>query len=241
MQFRAEKQLSHGLSYLLAYTTGKRIDDTSPVNAGWGALGSSFQNFNNLRLERSLSTRDVAQRLSLAFQYELPFGAGKALGAGLPRPVSKLVSGWQAMGITTLQSGSPLALTTSVNNTNSFGGGSRPNSTGRSAKLEGPIRERLDRFFDVSAFTLPAQFAFGNVSHTLPDVREPGLVNQDFSLVKDTKINERYSIQFRAEAFNFLNNVSFGRPGTAIGSPGAGVIATAGDARILQFALKLMY
>ena len=145
------------------------------------------------------------------------------------------------VGITTVQGGFPLGLTTSVNNTNSYGGGSRPNSTGQSANLTTPVESRLNQYFNVSAFTLPAAYTFGNLAYTLPDVRGPGIVNFDFSLLKDTAITERMKLQFRAEAFNVLNNVNFGLPGTAIGSPAAGVISTAGDARILQMALKLIF
>ena len=51
--------------------------------------------------------------------------------------------------------------------------------------------------FDTGAFTLPDAFTFGNVSRTLPDVRGPGLVNFDLSLIKNTRIRERINLQFR--------------------------------------------
>jgi hypothetical protein len=100
---------------------------------------------------------------------------------------------------------------------------------------------RLNRYFDTSAFSLPGPFTFGNVSRTLPDVRAPGQVNFDFAMLKNTKITERVSAQFRVEAFNALNNTNFGAPGQSIGSPAAGVISSAGPARIVQLALKLYY
>ena len=43
-------------------------------------------------------------------------------------------------------------------------------------------------------------------------MRTPGTVNWDLSLMKNTKITERVNLQFRAEAFNFLNHVNLGAP-----------------------------
>jgi len=80
---------------------------------------------------------DQSKRLVLSANWELPFGKGKPLLGSAPRVLDYAVSGWQVNIIATIQSGFPLGLTTSVNQTNSFGGGSRPNSSGRSAQLDG--------------------------------------------------------------------------------------------------------
>ncbi len=130
---------------------------------------------------------------------------------------------------------------TSANNTNSYGGGSRPNSTGVSAELSGPVVDRLNRYFDVSAFTQPDLFTFGNVSRTLPDVRGPAMVNFDLSVIKNIPMTERIKAQLRGEAFNAFNNVNFGLPDTAFGSPAFGQITTAGGARIIQIGLKINF
>ncbi len=229
LQARVEKRFSRGLSFLAAYTGSKLIDDGSNGVLAFFGQSPAFQNHNNRKLERSISAQEISQRFSIAANYELPVWRGKAAG------------GWQLNVITTAQRGIPLAVTSSVNNTNSFGGGSRPNSTGRSAKLSGPVNDRLNRYFDTGAFTLPDPYTFGNVSRILPDVRGPGLVNFDLSLIKNTRIRERFNIQFRAEAFNAFNQVHFGMPGTSIGSPAAGIINSAGDARIVQIALKTSF
>jgi len=71
----------------------------------------------------------------------------------------------------------------------------------------------------------------------------------DVSLIKNTKIKERLTLQFRAEAFNMLNHVNLGYPDTGF-SPGAnglnesgsfGVITSARNARSIQLALKLNF
>ena len=83
----------------------------------------------------------------------------------------------------------------------------------------------------------------------LPDVRAPGDVNWDLSLVKATQIKERLQLQFRAEAFNFLNHVNLGIPNaTFVAGPDGknssgsfGVITTARDPRQIQLGLKLRF
>ena len=52
-----------------------------------------------------------------------------------------------------LVSGFPIGVATAINQTNSFGGGSRPNNYGKRAKLDGPVQERLSRWFDTSVFS----------------------------------------------------------------------------------------
>lgn len=159
----------------------------------------------------------------------------------MPGWADKLFGGWQINWISVWQTGIPLALTTAVNNTNSYAGVSRPNSVGRSAKLEGPVRDRLDRFFDTEAFTIPEPFTFGNVSRTLPDVRGPNRANVDLSLVKNILFQERFRLQFRAEAFNAFNIVNFWNPGTVVGAANYGRITGADGGRVIQFALKLYF
>jgi hypothetical protein len=242
LEIRAEKRYSHGVNFLASYTLAKQIDDGAPgARIAWIGDVPNFQNNNDRRSERSVNSQMAAQRLSIAAGWELPFGKGKLLASGISPLTDKVIGGWQINWIGSFQGGIPLVMSTAVNNTNSYGGGSRPNSTGKSANLSGPIRDRLDRYFDTSAFTQPDPFTFGNVSRTLPDVRGPGSVNSDISLLKNIPLTERFRVQFRAEAFNIFNNVNFGNPGTSVGGANYGVITSAGGARVIQLALKFYY
>jgi hypothetical protein len=242
LEIRADKRLSHGVNFLVSYTFAKMIDDGSPGGRiSWIGDSPSFQNNNNRRAERSVNSQISPQRLSIAAGWELPFGRGKALASGVSPLADRFIGGWQINTVSSLQSGIPLALTCGVNNTNSYGGACRPNSTGRSARLSGPVDERLNRFFDTSAFTQPAPFTFGNVARTLPDVRGPGSVNVALSMFKNIPVNERLRLQFRVEAFNAFNTVNFGQPGTGLGGAAFGVISSAGAARIVQLALKISF
>lgn len=248
-QLKAEKRFSSGQTLLVAYTASKLINDGGESITGWLDQGSAgFQNYYNLKGERSLSSYDVPQRLVVSYVLDLPVGTGKRYLAGVHGPVGKLVSGWGVDGMTTYQSGWPLGMTTLNNLT--FSGGSRPNyvpsapGCASSAALSGSAESRLNEWFNVGCFAQPPAFTFGNVSRTEPNVRSDSLTNFDFALYKTTSFGagERYGVQFRAEFFNLFNTPQFGNPNTTIGYVGAGVVSSqANNPRLIQFALKFMF
>jgi hypothetical protein len=81
----------------------------------------------------------------------------------------------------------------------------------------------------------------------------PGLVNLDFSLVKNNyvkKISDAFNVQFRAEFFNILNRANFAPPldnrnifdaSGALTSNGGLITATQTPSRQIQFALKVIW
>ena len=243
MLVRFEHRMSKGLSLMAAYTLAKTIDDMIPsVNGfpGESFSGAPPQNFYNLRGERALSSWDTPQTLVLSYVYELPFGPGKpfASGGGL---TGLLVGGWQINGNTTFQSGYPLQVN-GGNGSGTFAGTQRPNWNGVNPTLEGPVTDRLLRYFDTSAFSFNAPFTFGNTPRIMPNLRSPGILNFDLSVFKNTRVNDRMQVQFRAEAFNAFNRVQFGVPNTSINSTAFGVITSQQNSpRNLQLALRLMF
>ena len=54
-------------------------------------------------------------------------------------------------------------------------------------------------------------------------------------------VREGQNIELRAEAFNLPNLVNLDRPEGSLTSPLFGKVTTAGDPRILQFALKYVF
>lgn len=240
-----EKRLSRGFAILGSYTFAKLISDSAvvPVNFGSVEVGSASGYQNGLydrRAERSVDPTDVANRLVISGIYELPFGRGRAIGInnGFANAV---FGGWQVNVIGTMQGGLPLV----VRGANNFLA-NRPNSTGTSAKLDNRTAER---WFDTTQFVNPPNFTFGNVGRALPDVRSPGVVNFDLSLIKDTNLTESLRAQFRAEAFNFMNHTNLGSPNVTF-TPGPdgrnqnatfGTITSSRDPRIIQFGLRLVF
>jgi hypothetical protein len=237
--FSAEKRMARGFTMLFSYTGGKIISDSlaTPVNFGPIEQASivGWQNGKyNRRAERSIDPTDVSQRATISLLYELPFGRGQ-------QGWNRLIGGWQVNTIGIMQTGIPLVVR-GANNQRA----DRPDSTGVAAKLDNPTAQK---WFDTTQFVNPAPFTFGNVGKTIPNVRAPGTVNWDLSLIKNTRITERLNVQLRAESFNFLNQVNLGIPNTTF-SPGPdgrnqsgafGVITSARDARTIQVALKLYF
>src|SRR5205807_3231685 len=137
------------------------------------------------------------------------------------------------------QTGFPVSVTTQNTCTNCGNNVLRPNNNGQSANLSGPISARLAKYFDTSVFSQPTAFTFGNTARTLPDVRGPGQQNIDLSVFKNFNPLERMTVQFRAEAFNLLNQVVFGMPSGALSNNAFGSITGQANAsRSVQFGLK---
>jgi hypothetical protein len=115
----------------------------------------------------------------------------------------------------------------------------RPNNTGGSAKLDS---RSIDKWFNTSVFGQPANYTFGNVARSLPDVRGPGVGNLDFSLFKSVKLGESMFIQFRTEVFNVANTPEFGDPDSNLQSGTFGrVLSQRNTPRQIQFGLKIVF
>lgn len=240
MTLLLEKRFSRNFNVRAAYTNSKLIDESSGRVFGVTAFIPPVQNAYNLKAERSLSEGDVAQRLVISHTVNLPFGRKERWLGNTSAITDAVLGGWSLNGALTIHSGYPLALT-SIGNSGIFNAVLRPNSAGRSAKLDTEIQSRLAKYFDTTAFTVPAAFSLGNVSRTLPDVRGPGRFNYDLNLSKRFVIKEPLALQFRADAFNLTNTPYFGAPGPQLGSTNFGVIATSSGERQFQFALKLIF
>jgi hypothetical protein len=231
----------------VAYTVSKGIGNTES-RSDWlegGAQNASmrFLNNNNRALDRSLNLFDNPQRLVVSYSIDLPFGAGQRFLNKLG-PAGRLISGWQLSGVYTAQSGTPIGLDAVNNLTGTFGGGSRPNNNGATARLTGTPQDRLLRWFDTSVFSQPPPFTYGTTGRTLPDTRHDGINNIDFGLFKNNTFGAdgRFNVQLRAELFNAANHVRFGYAGLSFGSPQFGVISSQGNSpRNIQMALKFIF
>jgi Carboxypeptidase regulatory-like domain len=247
LQIKLEKRFGAGGTLLAAYTWSKLISNTDGVTS-WleGDTGgiAGVQDWNNLRAERSLSSDDIPQRLVISYALDLPFGHGKRYLQNAHGFAGKVVSGWGIDGVTTFQSGFPLKFGTSLNLTNSFGGGSRPNVSCSGTGVSGSATARLNEWFDTTCFSQPAAFTFGDEARVDPRLRQQGINNFDFALYKNTMFGptEHLGLQFRAEFFNIFNRPEFGPPGTTVGTPQFGVVSSqVNNPRLVQLAMKFLF
>jgi hypothetical protein len=223
LQAKFQQRLTSGLAVLSAYTYGKSIDDGSGFFASTGDPNLP-QNSYDIRAERGRSNFDVRHRATFSYSYNLPFGL-------------------QTHGFLAFQTGRPftVALLPDLDNSNTgrsvlgFGANDRPNVT-RDPKVDNPTEQR---WFDTSAFAIPARGNFGNAGRNI--VEGPGFSTVNLSLFKNTNLTERTTLQIRAEAFNLFNRANYNLPDNFVGSPSFGAILSAGNPRRVQLGLKLLF
>ena len=231
---KVQQRLSHGLSYLVAYTRSKLTDDASSVFDA-SILTGPIANYPvadsfNRKLERDYSTGDIPHVFATSATWDLPSG-----GPAVLRPI---VSGWSLTGILTLQSGMPMAITQSTNN-NAFAGFGvqRPNLVGDPTL---PSDERtVTRWFNTGAFATAPQFTIGTASRN--PVRGPSYRNLDLALIRRVQLQAARALELRAEVFNVTNTPYFGAPNGTFGSAAFGTMTTAADPRVVQLAVKFLF
>ena len=242
------------LTFRGAYTFARNIDDGDSLNQTTaGNAPGLASNPLDLALDKGLATFDVRHVGVINVIYALPFGQGQAYANDLTGWRGKLLSGWSISSIFTAQSGFPITPQLSYNPSNN--GDSRnpvrpfvnPNFTG-SVILGTPTQ-----WFNPAAFIAPPSTGgfYGNSGrYTLTG---PGLATWDFSVLKDTRIGERFTVQFRAELFNLLNRANFNTPNlitftpptaanpTGVSGTAGAITSTSTTSRQVQFGLKLLW
>jgi hypothetical protein len=219
-------------SFLIGYTFSKSLDNSS-------GLQDSTNPFN-FKASRSLSDFDVTHIFVASYDVRLPF---EKLPGGDKGLANKVAGGWSLSGITTFATGLPVTLTT---------GGSDLSLTGAAVPFEEPqvvkagkILNNTDprsgqAYFDTTLLAPPALGQVGNANRRF--FHGPGINNWDMALLKDTKITESKSLEFRFEAFNIFNHAQFGNPDGNVTSSTFGFVSgTSQDARVLQAALKFHF
>ncbi len=184
----------------------------------------------------------------------MPVGKGKRfLNKG--GVVNQIVGGWNASGILTIQSGAALDTSSwDAAGVAILPSSNRLNCHGVSPYVANPNPNSYLNMADFSnAVAIPGSYAsFGDCGRN--NLMGPRTTNLDFSLLKDFRISERQTLQFRTEMFNAANHPEFSPPsaswGTQSATPNAsfGLIRSSGTAlgtvttmREIQFALKYIF
>jgi hypothetical protein len=118
---------------------------------------------------------------------------------------------------------------------------------GVSAKEPGGPQIKFDGtgiYFNKAAFAETPTYSFGTAPRYLPNVNAPTAWDLDTMLEKNTRLSERYTLGFRAEMFNALNNVTFSGPTTSFTSSTFGEESTLSQSntpRNVQLSLRLSF
>lgn len=225
---------SKHLNVLAGYTFSKSEDQSSNVGEEVNPLNPS--------LSKALSAFDVEHNFVVSYSYQLPLEI-------LFHSTNRWTEGWEISGITHFSTGLPVTLInygdnslfgSEPNGINNFGV-DEPDYTGAPLELN-PNPRNGRAYFNTAAFT---QNALG----TPGDARRrfffgPGMDNYDIALLKNIRLTESKSLQFRLEGFNVFNHAQFFGPLAVdgnIASPTFGQVVSAAAPRLVQLGAKFFF
>jgi hypothetical protein len=219
-------------TFLVGYTFSKCRDDASELIEGINPF--------NPKSSMALCAFDVTHNFVASYEIQLPFDRAFHATSGW---AGRLASGWAISGVTTFATGLPVSLSETDDN-------SLTGTANTSAPIDlpdlapGPIYvNRNPRsgqpYFNVNLFSAEALGTIGNAPRRF--FHGPGLNDWDMALLKNTKITESKTLEFRFEAFNTWNHAQFENPSGAFGSASFGFSTTARDPRIMQAALRFVF
>jgi hypothetical protein len=240
LQTQISKRMSYGLEFNVNYVWSKFLDDQD--SSGFGSRGGyqNYQNAFDTNANYSNSNFDVRNAFKGQAIYLLPVGKGRRF-LNNNRLVDELVGGWQVSSTFLVQGGNPIGITTGNNNSsnNQSGGYTQFANLVGNYRLPGGTKSRLNEYYNLSAFAVPAPFTYGNFRRNV--VVGPGLSEVNASLGKNFDLYPERGIklQIRADATNIPNHASFGQPGNnAIGNGESAQIrgTTVGGRRLQLYA-----
>lgn len=242
------RQVSRNFQGQVSYTYSRCIDDGS-ASSGLEQASVEVLDAYNQRFDRAACIFNITHSLRVNGLYNLPFQG------------NRLVSGWQIAEILSTATGYPVNVTNGLLPQVSNTGGitsDRPNFIAGCQPYAGqgqvPLGTKFVQWFNPGCYTPQPFGTLGNVGRN--SLIGPGLLDLDFSIIKETRVTERLNAEFRAEFFNILNHTNLGQPAGAVfaGLGGAnaatssyvagnaGLISTAATtSRQIQFAVKLVF
>ena len=222
MLLSAQKRLRGGFSALTNYTLSRCMSDPATTEI----TGPTIVDPSNPDLDYSYCDSDRRHVLNLSFVARTPSFSNAAMNV--------LLGGWQIAPLLRWQSGSRFSVTTGVDNALSGMGGQRAVQVLDDVYGDGSV----NKYLNAAAFTSPAA---GTYSTLKPNAFVgPAQFQNDMALTRTFRVASR-PFQFRWEVFNVLNKANFNNPTSGLNSTNFGRILTAGQPRIMQFALKYAF
>ncbi len=240
------------------YTFGKAL----------GIVSNGYDQYN-LRNDYGVQSGNRTHIFNLAYSVELPKFVRNKFAGGI-------VNGWQVSGIVQVQSGANLTANASGNFGLTLNGATIPgllSSAGKPIEISNssllgtpdiqlnPILTcnptanlARNQYINPNCFSVPSQIG-QNGPTVLPAIYGPGFFNADLGVFKNFAIKERMKLQFRIDAFNFLNHPLYSFNGTnltlgftesssgtfSVNTPNFGTVTEKQGNRIIQLAVKFYF
>jgi hypothetical protein len=212
------KRMSHGFAVQGSYTWSKSLDQGSATfsdNEYLNTAGPSYAFIPNL--QNGVSDFNITHNFVLNGTWNIP------VPESLHGTSRAILGGWELGSIFTAHTGVPFTVKlnsdiafTGNSRVNSSAGGQRPDFKPGPGCSTNPVNPgQPSNYINLNCFSLPALGELGNLGRNT--LRGPGFADFDFSIFRNIALSqEKYKIQFRAEAFNSLNHANFGAQTTGI-------------------------
>ena len=222
MLLSAQRRLKAGLTVLANYTLAKCMSDPATTEL----TGPTITDPTNPSLDYSACDSDRRHVLNVTLVAQTPSFANATMNA--------VLGDWQIAPLVRWQSGSPFSVTTGIDNALSGLGGQRAVQV--SDNIYGD--KSVNNYLNINAFTSPTA---GTYSALPPNAfYGPSRLENDLAITRNFHIAAN-QVQFRWEVFNVLNKAPLNTPTASLNSSNFGRILSAGDPRIMQFALKVQF
>ena len=232
-QLQLRRRLRNGLTATAQYTLSKATDDSGAftgVSLSGAAIAQDW-----LNLDAELGPSNFDQRHVLTAQFEYTTGMGIGGGALMNGVKGSLLKGWTFT--TQLTAGSGLPLTpvylTSVTGTGVTG-------TIRADVTGAPVDAAPAGFYvNPSAYTAPALGRWGSAGRN--SIRGPAQFSLNAGIARTFLVGDRLNLDWRVDATNLLNRVTYASVNTIVGSPQFGLPTVANPMRKVQSSLRLRF
>ncbi len=222
LQTQVTKQMSHGFQATAGFTWQKSIDTGSGAVVSDSVITAiSTLNWFDPKLSRAVSDFNDAKIFTLNYLWDIP--TPKTQNGFL----RSAIGGWELGGIFSASSGEPFTPLLAEgdvlgqNSTDRFAYPNRVNAPGCSGNAVNP--GNVKDYIKLQCFVIPPvatingvnYIQLGNVGRNI--LTGPGLMDFDFSVVKNTRIpriSEAFNVQLRLDIFNLFNRANFNPPVT---------------------------
>lgn len=172
------------------------------------------------------------------FVWELPWLKNQAGFVG------HTLGGWEVSGVQTFQTGLPATASQLVSDPTGAGCLGPSPCSFRVNQIGDPNTgpRSFTQFFNNAALALPVAGQTSLPSERPGALRLPGFWRTDLGLFKNIKASERFTFQFRAEAFNVFNHTNpICCASTSFTSTAFGTVTSTRDPRTMELGMKFLF